>query len=155
MTARPMTPTAPPPTPDPQTATSVPVSAILRLEAGALFIAGIVAYAHLGGGWGTFALLILIPDLGLLGYLIGTRTGAATYNLTHTLVLPLLLAITALLLGSPRTGALAAIWLAHIGIDRAVGYGLKYPTDFRDTHLQRVTPHERPVAIGGRRSWKQ
>lgn len=139
MTARPMTPTVPTPTTTPHTARSVSVGATLRLEGAALFAASIVSYAHLGDGWMAFALLLLVPDLGMLGYLIGTRTGTATYNLTHTLALPLLLATTALLLGSPSTGAVAAIWLAHIGIDRAMGYGLKYPTNFRDTHLQRVS----------------
>ena len=88
-------------------------------------------------GW-LFAVLILAPDLSFLGYLAGTRLGAAAYNLLHNLVLPVALGTTALLADSDAALAIALIWLAHIGVDRLVGYGLKYPTAFKDTHLQRV-----------------
>lgn len=112
--------------------------AILRVEGGGLLVAAVVGYAQLDVSWWIFAVLFLVPDLGLLGYAASHRVGATTYNLTHTLSLPLLLGATSLAVGWVTAGAVALIWLAHIGMDRTFGYGLKYPTSFRDTHLQRV-----------------
>lgn len=100
--------------------------------------AAIVAYSHLGEGWLLFGLLILAPDVALLGYLLGPAVGARGYNLTHTLALPLPLLAGALVAGHPVLLAVGLIWVAHIGIDRALGLGLKYPDSFRRTHLQRV-----------------
>ena len=88
--------------------------------------------------WWLFALLILAPDLSFLGYLAGPRLGAAAYNLLHNLVLPSHSERRPSLADSDAASPIALIWLAHIGVDRLVGYGLKYPTSFKDTHLQRV-----------------
>jgi hypothetical protein len=74
----------------------------------------------------------------MLGYLIGSRTGAAVYNIAHTTALALPLAVAGYLAEQPGVLAVALIWIAHIGIDRALGYGLKYPTGFGDTHLGRI-----------------
>jgi hypothetical protein len=111
---------------------------LLRLEGLALLVAAVVVYGQLDASWWLFAGLLLIPDVGLLGYLAGARVGAATYNLTHTMVLPLALGAWALAAGASTALAVAVIWLAHLGMDRAVGYGLKYRTAAADTHLQRV-----------------
>jgi hypothetical protein len=82
-----------------------------------------------------FLLLLLAPDLAIIGYAFGPRTGSVVYNLAHTYVLPLLLVGLALLVGSSLLLLLAFIWLAHLGLDRMLGYGLKRTTGFRDTHL--------------------
>ena len=111
---------------------------ILRLEGLALFVGALVAYGYLGYSWWMFALLVLAPDLGALGYLHSKRAGAVTYNLVHTESLPLLLGVTSLLLDQPLGLQLALIWVAHIGVDRAVGYGLKYADGFKHTHLSEV-----------------
>jgi hypothetical protein len=111
---------------------------LLSLEGLALFIGSIVLYAYYGGAWWLFLLLLLSPDLAMLGYLLNTRIGAMSYNAIHTTVLPLSLAIASLLLGWTLGLQLALIWLAHIGMDRTVGYGLKYSTAFKETHLNRV-----------------
>lgn len=74
----------------------------------------------------------------MLGYLINVRVGAALYNLVHTEVGPLLLGAVAVSENWHNTLLFAIIWMAHIGLDRMLGYGLKYPTFFKDTHLQRV-----------------
>ena len=68
----------------------------------------------------------------------GPRPGAIIYNIFHTTIGPLLLAVYGVLFGELFAQILACIWLAHIGLDRAIGYGLKYATDFRDTHLGRI-----------------
>jgi hypothetical protein len=82
-----------------------------------------------------FALLFLVPDLSMIGYAGGARAGSITYNAIHTYVGPLLLGAYSLA-GEHRTAlSIALIWIAHIGFDRMLGYGLKYPTRFKDTHL--------------------
>jgi hypothetical protein len=105
-----------------------------RLEGLAAFGLGIAAYIWLGQSWLLFALLVLAPDLSMLGYLKSPRTGAWAYNLAHTYLTPALLALLGLAVG-PVAYGLAAIWLVHIGFDRAMGYGLKLETGFKHTHL--------------------
>jgi hypothetical protein len=110
----------------------------LRLEGAALFAGAIVLYFHAGYQWWLFFVLLLAPDLGAVGYAAGSRIGATVYDVAHLDALPIALAIVGVLADSGACMKLALIWLAHIGMDRAVGYGLKYPTSFKDTHLQRV-----------------
>jgi hypothetical protein len=111
---------------------------LLRTEGGVLLGTVLLAWALSGGSWWLFALLLLAPDLSALGYLVNVRVGAATYNLVHTQVLPVLLLALGYFSGHQLLIELALIWLAHIGLDRLAGFGLKYPTKFQDTHLQRV-----------------
>jgi hypothetical protein len=92
-------------------------------------------YAQHGLGWLLFALLLLAPDLSMIGYLAGARWGALSYNLFHTYTAPLLVAAVGLSLEHTSVIAVALIWSAHIGLDRMLGYGLKLPSGFRDTHL--------------------
>lgn len=82
--------------------------------------------------------LALAPDLSILGYVAGARVGAASYDAAHTSVLPIALGVSGFLADADLAMQLALIWLTHIGVDRLLGYGLKYPTGFRDTHLQRL-----------------
>jgi hypothetical protein len=111
---------------------------LLRLEGLALFVGSLVVYFHLDFGWVLLVVLFLAPDLSFAGYLAGPVIGAWIYNVAHTTVGPIALAIVGVLAEVDWCVQLALIWLAHIGIDRLLGYGLKYPTAFRDTHLQRV-----------------
>lgn len=111
---------------------------LLRVEGLAIAVAAIVLFAELDASWWIFVALILAPDLAFVGYAVGPRVGAAAYNLTHNLILPIALGTTGVLVDSHPTTAVALTWLAHIGIDRLLGYGLKYPTAFKDTHMQRV-----------------
>ena len=83
-------------------------------------------------------MLLLSPDLGALGYLHSLKAGSVAYNLLHTSSLPLLLGLASLLLGAPLGVQLALIWLAHIGMDRTVGYGLNYADAFKHTRLGEV-----------------
>jgi uncharacterized SAM-binding protein YcdF (DUF218 family) len=111
---------------------------LLRIEEAVLLAAAAFAYQRLHYSWLLFALLILAPDLFMAGYLLNTRLGAATYNLAHTLSLPLVLLLIGYLRQSHLYPALALIWVTHIALDRLLGYGLKYPTSFNDTHLQHI-----------------
>jgi len=110
----------------------------LRLEGAAVGAAAVVLYLDQGYSWLALVLLWLAPDLGALGYLAGNRVGAVTYDLTHFEGWPIALGAIGILAGAGLAIQLALIWLSHIGIDRAIGYGLKYPSAFKDTHLQRV-----------------
>lgn len=114
---------------------------LLRLEGAAVLLAALLFYRHLGAGWWLFALLLLFPDLGALGYLAGGRLGAACYNAMHTLSVPALLLLLGLLAGAPLALAIATIWFAHIGMDRLVGYGLKEAAPVADDL-------PRPAALG-------
>jgi len=111
---------------------------ILRLEGLILFAAGLAAFLYLKQSVWIFAGLFLVPDLSMAAYFAGPKRGAVIYNIFHATVAPLLLAIYAVLSGELLAQILASIWLAHIGLDRALGYGLKYEADFRDTHLGRI-----------------
>ena len=104
-----------------------------------MFGAATVVYAHLGLGWWWYVGLFLAPDLSMLGYLGGMRAGALAYNLAHTTVGGLLLlAVAAATWPHPALARAGLIWCAHIGLDRVLGYGLKSPVNFGETHLGRV-----------------
>ena len=120
--------------------TSGGVRATLRIEGAVVLVAAVVAYSQLGAGWGAFAMLFLLPDLSFLGYLAGPRVGAATYNAAHSYIGPVAMLVIASLGDAPVAMAAGLIWCAHIGFDRALGYGLKYATGFADTHLGRIGP---------------
>ncbi|WP_420627672.1 DUF4260 family protein [Candidatus Leptofilum sp.] len=111
---------------------------LLRLEGTAVLITAIIFYNHNGFSWWWFALLLLAPDLAAVGYLHSEEVGSLCYNIVHTYVLPLALGLLAMLLGLELGLQLAIIWLAHIGLDRLVGYGLKYPDSFKTTHFSKV-----------------
>jgi hypothetical protein len=111
---------------------------ILRLEAVAIFIAGVVAYLQLNGNALLLLPLLLAPDLSMVGYLAGPRVGAITYNAVHNLVVGLVALGVGWLAAIAPLALLGAVLIAHVGMDRTLGYGLKLPTDFKDTHLGRI-----------------
>jgi hypothetical protein len=117
---------------------SVPV--ILRGEALIELVLAVAAYRHSGGTWGMFAILFLLPDVSMLGYLANPGIGARVYNLGHSYIGPALLALTGFMMATPLLYALALIWAAHLGFDRLLGYGLKYPAAFYETHLNWKRP---------------
>jgi len=112
--------------------------ALQRLEGGVLLALSLLIYWKLAGPWLLYVLLILAPDLFMLGYLRGPRLGASAYNLGHTWLLPGILAAVGVIGGASFALDVALIWLGHIGVDRLLGYGLKLPTGFQDTHLGRI-----------------
>jgi hypothetical protein len=112
--------------------------ALLRLEGlcvAALCLAGALV---VGAPWWAPLAFFLVPDLGMLGYLAGPRVGSWAYDATHTLLGPVLLGALGVALPFPLAALLGLLWGFHIGVDRALGDGLKYATGFRDTDLQRV-----------------
>ncbi|CCV03222.1 conserved hypothetical protein [Mesorhizobium metallidurans STM 2683] len=115
-----------------------PVDLAVRLEWVAVAVGALFFNAMTGVSWWLFALLILVPDLSMLGYLAGPRVGAIAYNALHILIVPLILALVGYVFANSMETAVALIWIAHIAVDRALGYGLKLPTGFQDTHLGRI-----------------
>jgi hypothetical protein len=111
---------------------------LLRLEGAALALLAVTLYWRLGESWLMFVILIMAPDVSFASYLAGPRVGATVYNAVHTTVAPFALATAGLLLPWELAIALSLIWLAHIGVDRALGYGLKYAGGFGLTHLGRI-----------------
>ena len=95
-------------------------------------------YGVWDGSWWIYAVLFLAPDLSFAGYLAGPRIGAIVYNAAHSTLAPAALMTTGFALASPLSLSIAMIWLAHIGFDRALGYGLKYAAGFSLTHLGRI-----------------
>jgi hypothetical protein len=111
---------------------------LLRIEGLALALAALYAYHRVGASWWLFAGFILVPDVSFAGYLAGTRIGAIAYNTMHVTLGPLLLGALGFLLPQFDLIAIALIWATHVGIDRALGYGLKYGAGFGLTHLGRI-----------------
>jgi hypothetical protein len=89
-------------------------------------------------------LVLFLPDLFMVGYVASTRVGAAIYNIGHSYLASATLWFVAAVLESSGTKAAALVWAAHIGMDRALGYGLKYPDSFRNTHLGRLNLGKNP-----------
>jgi hypothetical protein len=111
---------------------------LLHAEGAGVAVAAIALYFHADYPWWLLVLLVLAPDLSLGGYLVGRLVGSAAYNAAHTYVAPVALGAVGMIAGPDVAVQLALIWITHMGIDRAIGYGLKYPTSFKETHLQRV-----------------
>jgi len=111
---------------------------LLRLEGLALLAGMTLLYGVWGGPWWMFLALFLAPDLSFAAYLGGPRWGAIVYNAAHSTLGPIALMVAGFARAAPPLQSLAAIWLAHIGFDRSLGYGLKYPAGFGFTHLGRI-----------------
>ena len=114
------------------------VRLLLRLEGVVLFAGMTLLYGLWEGSWWVYAALFLTPDLSFAAYVVGPKTGAAVYNAAHSYLLPVALMTAGLATAAPLVLSLAMIWLAHVGFDRTLGYGLKYQTGFAFTHLGRI-----------------
>ncbi len=111
---------------------------LLRLEGLTLFVGMTLLYAFWEGSWWVYAILFLAPDVSFLGYLASPKAGAILYNAAHSYLAPMALITSGFALSSPLVLSVAMIWLAHIGLDRALGFGLKYFAGFVFTHLGRI-----------------
>jgi len=110
----------------------------LRLEGAAALIVGLALFGWLGGPWLLAIPLLLVPDVSMVGYVGGPRLGALTYNAVHNWAPGLALLGLGLVADATPVAIAGAILVAHVGMDRAAGYGLKFPTSFGDTHLGRI-----------------
>jgi hypothetical protein len=110
----------------------------LRAEGLATFAAGFAGFLFLGLPWWAFVLLLIVPDVSMVGYLRGPRVGAVIYNLAHDVATGVAIGGVGLAVGIVPVAAAGAILVAHSGMDRLAGYGLKLPSSFQDTHLGRI-----------------
>ncbi|MXS86340.1 DUF4260 family protein [Nitrosomonas sp. HPC101] len=108
---------------------------LLKLEGLAVFLLALAIFWQQSFSWSFFWSTVLLPDLALFGYFINTKVGARLYNITHSKLLPSALAVGAIVMSNALFLVLALIWFVHIGFDRMLGYGLKYPEGFKITHL--------------------
>jgi hypothetical protein len=114
------------------------VRPLLRLEGLAMLVAGLIAYDRLGGDWLWLVPALLLPDLSAIGYLAGPSVGSLVYNLVHNWALGLAVLGAGLLWAIPWVALAGVVLIAHVGMDRLAGYGLKHPSGFKDTHMQRA-----------------
>ncbi|OWA35817.1 hypothetical protein B9G55_07970 [Saccharibacillus sp. O16] len=113
-------------------------SMLLRMEGLFVLSFSTLFYLTSGYGWLAFLLLLFAPDLAMIGYAAGNKIGARVYNAAHTYTVPLLLLLAGWFFSVEGLLVVGLIWMAHIGMDRMMGYGLKYESGFKDTHLQRL-----------------
>lgn len=111
---------------------------MLRLEGLLMFGAVLVLYGYLGYSWLAFIVFLLAPDLSFVVYALNKNAGSVAYNLAHFIGFPVLLGVAGIVAGAPFALQVALIWIAHIAMDRTVGYGFKYIGQFKDTHMQHV-----------------
>ena len=111
---------------------------LLHLEGAAVLVLSLYVYSQYQFNWVLFIALLFVPDLSMLGYLIDPVAGAMIYNAFHNYTIVIFTIAIGLLVPNPAVLSVAIIWLAHIGMDRLCGFGLKYSTGFKDTHLNRV-----------------
>ncbi|SCY15429.1 protein of unknown function [Lysinibacillus sp. TC-37] len=112
---------------------------IISLEYVIALIITVFFYGHLDFSWLYFMVFLLLPDITMIGYLLNPKIGAVFYNIGHSFISPALLLVIGFMMSSSILLMIALIWLAHIFLDRALGYGLKYEEAFQKTHLQQIT----------------
>jgi hypothetical protein len=111
---------------------------MIRLEEFVFFLFSIFLFSALPFHWWYFPLLLFAPDLSIAGYLFGPRVGSILYNLVHHRGLALVYYVTGVVAASPALALAGIVIFAHSSLDRAFGYGLKYPDSFTNTHLGRI-----------------
>lgn len=114
------------------------MNTILKIEELFLFLLGVYLFSLLNYEWWWFLVLILTPDIGMLGYLLNTKIGALAYNLCHHKGLAIAIYLWGVYLSIPVCQLIGIIVFSHASMDRIFGYGLKYSKGFRYTHLGEI-----------------
>jgi hypothetical protein len=110
----------------------------LQLEELGMFLFGIFLFNQLDFAWWWFLVLILAPDLAMIGYLFGNRIGAFSYNLFHHRALAVLIYALGFYYSNDWSQLIGVMLFAHASMDRVFGYGLKYEKGFKFTHLGEI-----------------
>ncbi|MDX1462342.1 MAG: DUF4260 domain-containing protein [Marinirhabdus sp.] len=111
---------------------------VLKIEELGLFVLGICAFSTLPFAWWWFLVLLLTPDIGMLGYLVNNKVGAFTYNMFHHRAVAVAFIIFGYFYANEIILLIGVMLFSHIAFDRMFGYGLKYPSGFKDTHLGKI-----------------
>jgi hypothetical protein len=110
----------------------------LKLESLAEFLLSIFVFSRLDYAWYWYPALLLVPDLSMIGYAFNTRIGALVYNIFHNKALGVAVGVVGASIGNPALVLAGVILYGHSAMDRVMGYGLKFPDDFKNTHLGRI-----------------
>ncbi len=110
----------------------------LKIEELAQFILGIVLFSQLNYTWWWFPALLLTPDIGAIGYLINTKVGAIIYNLFHNKTIAIAIGLWGFYFDNSVLILIGVILFSYAAFDRILGYGLKYPDSFKNTHLGKI-----------------
>jgi hypothetical protein len=114
------------------------INQVIRIENGLAFAISFFIYMQLDFPIWVFFVFLLVPDITMIGYVINKKIGAVVYNFGHSFILPLLLVVCYLYFSKDYLLIISIIWLAHIFMDRLLGFGLKYNDSFNKTHIQRI-----------------
>ena len=115
------------------------VKPILQLEGAAVFASSVWLYFfEVEGSWVLFLLLLLAPDISMVGFLKDAKLGGITYDLAHNYIIAAAVIVGGAVADKDVITSLGLILSAHVGMDRSLTYGLKYPTHFKHTHMQRI-----------------
>ena len=116
---------------------------LLKLEEAAITAISIyfLSIYNLGLPVWLWILLFFSPDIGMLGYAVNTKTGAVMYNFFHHKGIAIIIAATGYFLQNEVVTAIGILLFAHSSFDRMLGYGLKYPDSFQNTHMGRIGKH--------------
>jgi Domain of unknown function (DUF4260) len=109
-----------------------------RAESLVIFASSTYLYFSLDFSLVGYILLLFVFDISMLGYIKNPAFGAYTYNAVHSLAAPLILITISYALDVRVLLGASLLWLAHIGLDRTLGYGLKLSSGFTDTHLGKI-----------------
>lgn len=108
---------------------------LLKLEEAAMLGICIMALVRLDVEWWWYLLLFIGPDLSMLGYLGGNKTGAVCYNFFHHKGVAIVIFIAGFLAPSFLLQLTGIVLFGHSSMDRMMGYGLKTEQGFKYTHL--------------------
>lgn len=111
------------------------MKSLLKFEELAEMLLALFVFAHLSYAWWVLPATFLLPDLSMIGYIAGPRVGAICYNLVHHKALAVAVGVTGWVMGQPLLVLAGTVLLFHSAFDRLLGYGLKYATGFKNTHL--------------------
>ncbi|KJD36938.1 hypothetical protein PW52_00305 [Tamlana sedimentorum] len=114
------------------------MKAVLKLEELLMFVLGMYLFSQLNLSWWWFVGLLLTPDIGMLGYLVNPKIGAYAYNVFHHKGIAILFYFLGVYLQNDIVKLIGVILFSHSCFDRVFGYGLKYITDFKNTHLGKL-----------------
>ena len=114
------------------------MKSLLKFEELFIFGLSIFLFSKLDFAWWWYPVLLFTPDISMIGYLINTQVGAATYNFIHFKALGISIFVIGVILASQPLQLAGLILFGHSSMDRILGYGLKYPDAFKHTHLETI-----------------
>lgn len=115
------------------------INQLIRIEYGLAFILSLYIYLQLDFPIWLFFVLLFVPDITMIGYALNNKIGAIVYNFGHSFILPFIFVTGYFAFSKKYLLLIAIIWIAHIFMDRCLGFGLKYQEGFKKTHLQDFT----------------